>query len=146
MRPFIRSAYNYDSLSASRSAVVVNDLPSMAVQSEKDASDINVLVKRFGITGQISGVQRPPSLEEFGEIFDFRSAMDTLNEANRSFMSMSADTRARFLNDPARFVEFCSKAENLDEMRKLGLAVPEVIPEVIPPMKVEVVNPSVPNP
>ena len=39
-------------------------------------------------------------------------------------MTMPADVRARFNNDPALFVDFCSDEANLDEMRKLGLAVP----------------------
>lgn len=125
-----------------------SSLPSMAIQSAKDECDINVLVKRFGITGTISGVQRPPPLSEFGEIFDFQSAMDTINAANRAFMSMDADTRYRFRNDPGLFVKFCSEVDgegklvNLAEMRKMGLAVPEVVPVVPEPVRVQVVNPA----
>lgn len=125
-----------------------SSLPSMAIQSAKDECDINVLVKRFGITGSISGVQRPPPLTEFGEIFDFQSAMDTVNAAMRSFNALDADTRYRFRNDPALFVKFCSEVNekgeltNLAEMRKMGLAVPEVPVVVPPPVRVEVINPA----
>lgn len=124
---FIRSAYNYDRVAASLRAVVVNALPSMTIQSGKDEADINVLVRRFGLAGIVTGIQRPPALEEFTDIFDFQSAMNLINQADRSFKAMSAETRSRFNNDPARFVAFCSDEKNLDEMRKMGLAVPKVV-------------------
>lgn len=119
---------------------------SMADQSFKDECDINGLMKRFGITGQILGVEKPPALEEFGEIFDFRSAMDTINAANRAFMTLDAETRARFLNDPQRYVEFCSARDdkgelvNYDEMLKMGLANPKPVIVDPPPVRVEVIN------
>lgn len=128
----------------------VQEGASMTIQSAKDEADINVLVRRFGVTGVISGVERPPPLTEFQDTFDFRSALDAINAARRSFMELSADTRARFLNDPARFVDFCSARDengelvNGDEMRKMGLALPKVDPVVPPPMRVEVVNPTPP--
>lgn len=131
---FIRSAYNYDRVAASLRAVVVNALPSMTIQSGKDEADINVLVRRFGLTGMITGVERPPALEEFADIFDFQSAMNLINQADRSFKAMSAETRSRFNNDPARFVAFCSDEKNLDEMRKMGLAVPKAVEPVAAPV------------
>lgn len=130
--------------------VVDPDEASMTDQSFKEEADINVIVKRFGITGQILGVEKPPALEDFGEIFDFRSAMDVVNAANRAFMSLDAEVRARFLNDPGRYVNFCSERnedgslKNYDEMLKMGLAVPKPVVIDPPPMKVEVINPQVP--
>lgn len=118
------------------------------IQSAKDESDINVMVRRFGITGVISGVQMPPPLTEFAETFDFQSSMNVIRRAQESFSSMSAETRAEFNNDPARFVRFCSDKDkkgglkNLERMREMGLAVPEKMADPIPPpLKVEVVNP-----
>lgn len=144
----IPGAYDVDAVSLATGLLC--DDASLTQQSQKEEADINTIVRRFGITGQISHVDLPPPLEEFGEIFDFQSAMDVMNAAKASFMDMSAETRARFLNDPGRFVNFCSevgsdgKLANLEEMRKMGLAVPAVepVPERI--MKVEVVNAPVP--
>lgn len=113
---------------------------SKAVQASKDECDINVLVRRFGITGIINGVERPPPLTEFGNVFDFQSAMNVLRDAEASFSQVPAAVRRRFDNNPAEFVKFCSDEANLEEMRKMGLAVPKVEPEVVAPMKVEVVN------
>lgn len=144
MRPFIRSAYNYDMAAASMASATTNDLPSRTLQSQKAETDINVLVRRFGITGQIMGVQRPPLEGDFADsVTDFQSAMDMLRAAQESFDAMSSETRARFANDPARFVAFCSDPANLPEMRKMGLAIPEP-PATIPPepMPVRIVNPD----
>lgn len=122
---------------------------SMADQSFREECDINTLVKRFGITGNMNGAVLPPPIEEFGEIFDFQSAMNLINAADRAFMSLDADVRARFNNDPARYVSFCSERDddgnlrNIEEMRRLGLALPAAEPPKEPaPVRVQVVNPT----
>lgn len=127
MFPFVRSAYNYDMDEASAESGLFTDLevdPSRTVQSQKDEADINVIVRNFGLTGTVPGNYRPPLLEDFNEVVDFHSAMNAVKAAERSFMQVPAELRARFGNDPQRFVEFCSDEANLDEMRKLGLANP----------------------
>lgn len=126
--------------------VFIGDL---TVQSGKDEADINTIVRRFGVTGTAPQNIRAPLLNDFDGIFDFQSAMNAMTDARNSFMALDADTRARFNNDPHRFVNFCSEVDdkgdlvNLAEMRKIGLAVPAAPPpEVPPPMRVEVVNPA----
>lgn len=63
---FVRSAYNYDRRAASRrtatdcSIVPEGDVVEPTIQSAKDECDINVLVRRFGVTGVINGIQPPP--------------------------------------------------------------------------------------
>lgn len=141
MKTFVRSAYNYDKRKASLatatdcSVVMEGEKVERTVQSAKDECDINVLVRRFGVTGVIMGVPPPPAIEEFGEIFDYQGALNTVRKADESFAAMSAETRARFDNSPARFVQFCTELDkkgslkNLTEMREMGLALPEKIPE-----------------
>lgn len=103
-------------------------------------TDINVIVKRFGITGSLP--QRLDSLNigAFEDVFDYQSAQNALVAANRAFMSIDADIRARFNHDPQRFMDFVLNKENEVELRKLGLwnALVEKPPEVI--QKVEIVN------
>lgn len=121
-----------------------------AVQASRDETDINTIVKRFGLTGQLPQNIRTPLEGDFTNAIDFRTAMDAIVAADRSFSAMPADVRKRFGNDPADFVDFTTardstgKLVNLDEMRKLGLAVPEEIVTIPPPMRVEVVNPATP--
>lgn len=129
MEVVVRSAYLYDADEVSEETATVNNEPSMTVQSEKDSADINVILERFGITGQLPQNVRPPTFQDFGDtVFDFRSAVEAIAMAEDSFMSMPARVRAEFENDPQKFVEFCSEEKNLPRMRELGLAVPEKLP------------------
>lgn len=98
---------------------------SKAVQSEKENCDINVIVKRFGVTGVVPGTVRPLSYENYEDVFDFQSAMNAVRSADETFAALPADLRRRFANNPQLYLEFCSKAENLPEMRRLGMALPE---------------------
>lgn len=121
---FIRTPYNYDRSKVSRETGLTDDSPSLTQQSFKDECDINTLVKRFGITGAIPQGVRAPSYADYDEVFDYQDAMNAIAAANSSFAELSAIVRRRFHNDPAEFVDFCSDPNNLDEMRKLGLAIP----------------------
>lgn len=100
--------------------------PTLAQQQFKDDADINVLLERFKVTGQLPEGIRIPTYGDFSDIVDFRSANDAIRRATASFMDLPANLRARFQNDPQVFLEFCSDKENLPELRKLGLA-PEVL-------------------
>lgn len=133
MLQVIRSAYNYDRDEASRLSGLLCEDDSLAVQSEKEECDINTLVKRFGITGQLPQGVRMPTYGDFTEVLDFRTAHDALIAARQSFMALPADVRKRFSNDPAEFVDFCSNPQNLEECRKMGLA-----PAAGPPPKADV--------
>ena len=96
---------------------------SLTHQSFKEECDINTILDRFGITGEL-----PENLEysvntDFAETFDFQSAQNQLIEAKNSFMALPAKVRSRFDNDPGLFVDFCSDPNNVQEMIDLGLAV-----------------------
>lgn len=107
--------------------------PSRTKQSFAKDADINVIVSRFLKTGLLPQVSMPPTHQAFADVFDFQSSMNLLVEANRAFMQLPADLRKRFGNDPANYVDFVSKEENVEEMRKLGLANPrkEPVPETV---------------
>lgn len=147
--PFVRSAYNYDRRLVSRATGLKCEDPSLTVQSDAEDADINTIVKRFGLTGQLPSNVRVPLASDFVDIVDFKSAMNALRSAQESFDVMPADVRARFLNDPQVFVEFCTETKdgvlvNLEEMRKLGLAVPKAADSPPPePISVRVVNDAV---
>lgn len=124
--PFIRTRNNYDMDHASRASGLVCTDPSKAQQHDKDDADINTLVRRFGITGQIPVLDRVPLESEiFHDITDFHSAMNAIRESETTFMTLPADLRARFDNDPHAFLKFTSDEKNRDEMRTLGLLKPE---------------------
>lgn len=109
---------------------------SKAIQSQKDEADINTIVRNFGLTGKVPENIRVPVYGDFDVgVTDYRSALEAIKTAEQSFMAMPAEVRARFQNDPQQFLDFCADSGNLEEMRKLGLAVPAVVetPVPIPP-------------
>lgn len=123
---FVRGAFNYDTDQASLDAGLECLDPSKAIQSQAEETDINYIVKRFGVTGQLPVVPMPPSYADFSEsVTDYREAMDLVLAANRSFAALPADVRARFANDAGAFLDFAENPANIDELRKMGLAVPK---------------------
>lgn len=120
----------YDDFSKSR--VQLTDFgPTMAKQSFKEEADINTIVKRFGLTGELPKNFRTPTYGDFTQVTDFQSAVNAVRAAGESFMEMPAELRAKFLNDPQKLIEFVSKEDNRAEAIKLGL-VPKPV-EVVPP-------------
>lgn len=138
MLPFLRSAFNYDMDAASDRTGLTCDDPSLAVQSSRDEVDINTIVRRFGLTGQLPAEVSIPQYGDFSEVVDFHSAMNLVSQAREGFDRMPPQVRARFSNDPGVFVDFCSDPDNADELVKLGLRIPPIIQEV-KPIKVEVI-------
>lgn len=124
--PFFRSPYNYDTKLVSDETSIPTVGPSLTVQSQSEDADINVLMKRYGITGKFPENPRVPQYGDFTGISDFRSALEAVANANESFMQYPADFRARFDNDPQNFLMFATDPANVPEMKKLGLFNQEV--------------------
>lgn len=130
--PVLRAYESYDVDAVSDATGLKCEDVSRAIQSQKDESDINVIVRNFGVTGKLPENIRAPSYGDFEFVGDYQSAVAAIRDAEASFMKLPADVRVRFENDPQQFLEFCSDAANLGEMRKLGLAVPEPVAPVQP--------------
>lgn len=141
--PFFRSAYNYDRDLASNEAGLRCADVSLTQQQFKDDCDINILVERFGIAEVAARNVRAPVFADFHGVFDFQTAMNAVVAARESFLQMAPRVRARFHNDPAEFVEFCSDEANAAEMERFGLAVakPVVAPAIAPSAAVAPVAP-----
>lgn len=97
--------------------------PSLAQQHFKDETDINVLLERFKVTGQMPQGVRLPSYGDFTGVTDFRSAQEAVLNARNAFMDLPASLRARFENDPQKLMDFLADPANSDEAVKLGLKV-----------------------
>lgn len=138
-RPECRRVGAYDSDEASFvSGLDMSHQVSRTQQSQADETDINGIVRRFRVTGILPQGVRRPTYGDFDGVSDFRTAMDAMLAAQKSFNSMPSEVRDRFQNDPQRFVEFCSDENNIEEMRKFGLAVPA--PPKAAPVEVRVMN------
>lgn len=117
--------FNYDVMSVSDETGLRCPEEGRTHQSFKAEVDINTILRRFRLTGQLPENVRPPVFGDFSDIKDFHTAANAIAVAHEAFDAMPADVRKRFRNDPGAFVDFCLDGSNLDEMRKLGLAVPK---------------------
>lgn len=135
----VRSALAYDVDAVSRETAFVppKDELTLTQQQFKDDCDINVIVDRFGISGDMPQNVRVPLSEEFIETIDYRTAIDKIKEADDAFMSFPAKIRAQFENDPAKFVDFVSDPANVGQVREWGLANP--LPQSPEPLSVRVI-------
>lgn len=97
---------------------------SLAIQSQKEDADINTIVRRFGVTGELPVSQRVPLQVDVDELLDYRQCMDFVRMADASFASLPAEVRNKFENNAAAFVAFASDRENLPQLREWGLAAP----------------------
>lgn len=139
--PFLRTGFNYDMDAVSRETALVCDEETRTQQQFAEECDINVIVERFGVTGELPQGLRVPVNAEFEETITYHEAMNKIIEAGDAFMQMPAKIRAEFQNDAGKFVEFVSNPENVAKCREWGLAnAPKAAPE---PLSVRVV-PEVP--
>nr|QJA43248.1 MAG: internal scaffolding protein [Microvirus sp.] len=120
----LRTPFNYDVDAVSEATGLMCLDESLAVQSEAEEADINTLVKRFGLTGQMPTAVRVPEYGDFDSVSNYHEAMSVIADANSAFMEFPADVRARFDNDPGKFVDFVSDERNTNEAIDLGIALP----------------------
>lgn len=120
---FVRNPFNYSMDEVSDETALVCEDVSLTKQQFREESDINEIVRRFNLTGQLPDNVQVPQYAEFEEIVDYQTAMNVLRAADESFMQMPVELRRRFSNDPAQFVEFVNNSDNRAEAEKLGLVI-----------------------
>lgn len=119
---FVRGWGNYSTDAASlESGLAIDPADSVVQQQFADECDINTIVRRFGLTGELpNGVSMPLS-GDFTSATDFQSSMNLIRQAQESFLELPATVRERFNNDPARVINFLEDPSNRDEAIKLGI-------------------------
>lgn len=92
-------------------------------QSFQDECDINNIMKKYEDTGILPGmIQQNPQYGEFADVPSYHEALNTIAHAHEQFEALSAHTRDRFDNDPAKFLAFVNNPKNGEELIKMGLA------------------------
>lgn len=109
---------------------------SLAIQSAEQESNINTIVRRFGLTGELPTDVAIPRTGDFTGAPDFHTAMNLVRQANEEFLRVPAHIRARFGNDPGAFIAFVEDDANRDEAARLGL-----LKMVVPPVSDKVPEP-----
>lgn len=122
--PFVRSPYNYNTDQASLEAGLKCEDKTLTKQSFAQDADINEIMRRFNLTGQLPDNIKLPQYVDYEGIVDFHTAMNAVRHAQEAFDALPADIRARFHNQPQELLEFCALEENREEARKLGLLDP----------------------
>lgn len=96
---------------------------SRAKQEFRDECDINVLMKKYERTGLITHVNRyQGQYADVTEIVDYQGAQNAVIAAQEAFGSLPSSIRARFENDPAKFMDFVHDEANFDKLVEMGLA------------------------
>lgn len=93
----------------------------LADQSFKEDSDINTIVKRFGLTGELPENLNMPVGGDFTHLTDFKSAMDLIRRSEEEFLRIPPDIRAQFENDPGRLIAFLDDEKNREKAVEIGL-------------------------
>lgn len=104
------------------SVTTVNCEPSMTVQSEKDSCDFNKIYSKYMKTGLMTNMRtEPPRYGDFSSAVDYHDSLLRAQQAQEAFMSLSADVRRRFSNDPGQLIDFLANEDNRSEAIELGL-------------------------
>lgn len=148
MAAFVRNPFSYDAADASLdSALGGPDHPWDASKTQQhfaEDADINTIVRRFNLTGELPTDFRSPQYGDFTGVSDYQTALDSVIAADNEFMRLPAEVRERFNNDPQQLLDFVSDSKNRDEAAKLGLL--KVEPPKPAPFDVRVVPDPVATP
>ena len=128
--PFIRNPYNYDLEKASNEAAIPPDQHgiSLTIQSQTEDADINVMMRRFGVTGQINTSVVLPEYGDYTGVSDYQSALHQVMEAQKQFLTLPPSIRSRYENNPQLFLDAVASGEALDGLREAGL-IPTPTPD-----------------
>lgn len=127
----VRAPYSYDADEVSlETGVEFDHSTDRAQQHFAKEVDINELVKRFGITGDLPVSKELAEYGDFSEVVDYKTAMDQLRRGEQAFAELPARVRERFDNEPGKFWEFLH-SDGIDEAVELGLLDPRVLPPVV---------------
>lgn len=105
----------------------------LTVQDDVEASDINTIVRIFGVTGEVPHGRIAALTGDFTDLpTDYHTAQNLVLEAQNIFMELPSQQRDRFQNDPGQFLDFIHNSSNYDEAVKLGFIPPKENP---PPLQ-----------
>lgn len=97
--------------------------PSLTHQSFKDDCDIDKILKRYARTGVLEHVNTYKfDYGDFLNVQDYHSSYNQVLNAQSMFMSLPAQIRSRFSNDPGQFLSFVQDPTNHNDLVEMGLA------------------------
>lgn len=109
------------------------DSPSLTVQADADACDINKILKRFEKTGVLTHVNRvQAAYADVSDVTDYHSSLNLVLNVQEAFEGLPANVRAYFKNDPSLLLEALQDPAQQDDLVALGVVAPKVEPPAEP--------------
>ena len=104
-------------------------MPSLAVQDEKDETDINYIVNTYadgqqGIATLDLGDSSQYAFLQFGDATlpgDYSTALELVSGVREEFYSLPAHVRSKFDHDPMNFIQQLNNPETLEYLEQEGL-------------------------
>lgn len=104
-------------------------MPSLAVQDEKDETDINYIVNKYadgqkGIATLDLGDSSQYAYLQFGDATlpgDYSTALELVSGVREEFYTLPAYVRAKFGHDPMNFISQLNNPETLEYLQQQGL-------------------------
>ena len=104
-------------------------MPSLAVQDEKDETDINYIVNKYadgqkGIATLDLGDSSQYAFLNFGDATlpgDYSTALELVSGVREEFYSLPAYVRAKFDHDPMTFINKLNDPATLEYLQREGL-------------------------
>lgn len=121
--PRFRSGRDTDRIPRQERFQIFTGEDTIVQQHMKDEVDVNTIVRRFGITGDMPFGVAAGVYGDFTEVTDFASAKERVEKVRDGFMKLPADIRERFGNDPGAMVDFVQERGE-DEFASLFKAPP----------------------
>lgn len=103
---------------------------SLTKQEFVDEADINNIMARYRVTGLLPQLQDEAIFGDFANMPDYEQALQMVVAADEAFEALPSDVRAKFDNDPAKFVAFCDEAGHDAELIEMGLTSPKTVSDV----------------
>lgn len=135
-----RQLGKFDPDELSLESATANLEPSMTQQHLGPETDINLMMRRYALTGELPVRRGVAEYGEFDEAMDYRTMIEVVEQGKRAFASVPSAIRARFENDPGQFLDWIHNEENYGEAESLGLvpkrdvAVETVVPAASAPV------------
>lgn len=94
--------------------------PSRTDQSQAQDADINVMLERFRVTGQIKQAAAVPTYGDYTGVNDFFTARGAILHAEDEFMRLPPKLREQLGHDPQNFLAYVQDPANLKSLEERG--------------------------
>lgn len=101
---------------------------SLTQQEFADECDVNNIMRRYAVTGTVPVyADRQPFYVDASDMPSFMDMQNILISARESFMSLPAEVRRQFDNDPIAFAEYAADEKNAAKLREWKMLSPEAL-------------------